>query len=138
VRFTVGTAIEEQIGWLGCEGSMEATIVVTVADFDHLNLMIRAVTMHAELRGLTIQPPSTNVDAHLADRPKPAVLHGLTAVEWQMVALAAQGATRSRIAELLRLAPSTVSTYWARIYAKLHVHTRNEVLDWYQIQVAKT
>jgi DNA-binding CsgD family transcriptional regulator len=119
------------------EGDMEATIVVKVADFDQLNLMIRAVTTHAEVRGLVIQPPSSSLDVPVTERPKAVVAHGLTAVEWQMVALAVQGATRNRIAVLLHLSPSSISTYWARIYAKLHVHSRAAVFDWYYSRVAQ-
>jgi|GEM_PF-5700563 len=113
---------------------MDALITITVADFDHLTLLLKAVSAHAEVLTLTIQSMNSTDGSVRARLPRP-VQFGLTPMEWQMIEFAVQGATRRHIATQLNLAPSSISTYWARIYDKLGFRSRSALIAWYRTEV---
>lgn len=64
-----------------------------------------------------------------AHRLEVARRHGLTERETEVFLLLAVGKSRPRIAEELFLAPSTVNVYSKKIYKKLSVHTRQELIE---------
>lgn len=55
---------------------------------------------------------------------------GLSRRESEVLALALRGRTNERIAAELVVAKSTVDTHLRRIYAKAHVHSRQELIDY--------
>ena len=55
--------------------------------------------------------------------------YGLTPKEAEVMALAARGRTNQRIQEILGLSAGTVNTHLTRIYKKLDIHSRQEMLD---------
>lgn len=55
--------------------------------------------------------------------------HGLTAREAQVLGLLARGRNAAYIQETLTLSRNTVKSYVARVYAKLGVHSHQEVID---------
>ena len=55
--------------------------------------------------------------------------HGLTPRETEVMVLVAKGRSAQKIQEMLGLSAGTVNTYLARIYKKLDVHARQELLD---------
>ena len=61
-------------------------------------------------------------DALLLEEPPPDL--GLTAREREVLTWVARGKTNTEIAQLLWLAPSTVSKHLENVYAKLGVNTR--------------
>jgi hypothetical protein len=63
---------------------MDAIITITVADFDHLTLLFKAVSAHADAFTLTIQSTSSTGDS-VRERPPRPVQFGLTPMEWQMI-----------------------------------------------------
>lgn len=54
--------------------------------------------------------------------------HGLTSREREILQLLAQGITAGAIAEELTVSTSTVKTHMRNVYAKLDIHTQNELL----------
>lgn len=60
---------------------------------------------------------------------KAAADHGLTARESEILLLLARGRTAATIAEMLVIAPSTAKAHLRNIYAKLEVHTQQELID---------
>ena len=54
---------------------------------------------------------------------------GLTPRETEVMVLVAKGRSAQKIQEMLGLSAGTVNTYLARIYKKLDVHARQELLD---------
>ena len=52
-----------------------------------------------------------------------------------MIEQALQGVSRRHIADRLKLSPNSITTYWARIYDKLHVSCRAELISWYQTKI---
>ena len=63
------------------------------------------------------------------ERPSPAA-GALTARERQLLGLLAQGWHNARIADELHLSEQTVRNYLSRLYAKLGVRSRAEVIAW--------
>lgn len=59
---------------------------------------------------------------------------GLTNREAEVMVLLVQGRSVNRIAEQLIISPNTVKTHRNRLYAKLGVHNRQELLDKYLIE----
>lgn len=55
--------------------------------------------------------------------------YGLSPKETQVMALAAHGRTNQRIQEALGISAGTVNTHLTRIYKKLGIHSRQEMLD---------
>ncbi len=55
--------------------------------------------------------------------------YGLSPKETEVMALAARGRTNQRIQEALGLSAGTVNTHLTRIYKKLGIHSRQEMLD---------
>lgn len=77
-----------------------------------------------------LQPPAPSDDArieracqHIAD------VHGLTPRETELLALLGRGRNNQYIQEGLTLTRNTVKTYIKRIYAKLDVHSQQELID---------
>lgn len=60
---------------------------------------------------------------------KVAQMHGLTAKETEVMLLIAKGRSAQRIQEQLGVALGTVNTHVSRIYKKMDVHGRQELLD---------
>lgn len=58
--------------------------------------------------------------------------HGLTRREEEILQLLARGRSTARIAETLCITPATTRTHLRNIYAKLDVHSQQEVLDLYE------
>ncbi len=54
--------------------------------------------------------------------------HGLTGREREILQLLARGMTAGAIAEELTVSTSTVKTHMRNVYAKLDIHTQNELL----------
>ncbi len=66
-------------------------------------------------------------------KPSPqaaAKLGLLSARERQVLELVCEGASSSEIAERLSVAPNTVRNYFARLYRKLGVHSKTELILW--------
>ncbi len=55
--------------------------------------------------------------------------YGLSPKETEVMALAARGRTNQRIQEALGISAGTVNTHLTRIYKKLGIHSRQEMLD---------
>lgn len=55
--------------------------------------------------------------------------HGLTPRETEVMVLIAKGRSAQKIQEMLGLSAGTVNTYLVRIYKKLGIHARQELLD---------
>ena len=55
--------------------------------------------------------------------------YGLSPKETEVMALAAHGRTNQRIQEALGISAGTVNTHFTRIYKKLGIHSRQEMLD---------
>jgi len=53
--------------------------------------------------------------------------HGLTEREWEVAALASRGLTNAQIADLLRIAESTVKFHLDNAYRKLGIHSREQI-----------
>lgn len=60
---------------------------------------------------------------------KVSQVYGLTARESEILLLLARGRTAATIAETLVIAPSTAKAHLRNIYAKLGVHTQQELID---------
>ncbi len=58
--------------------------------------------------------------------------HGLTRREEEILQLLVRGRSTARIAETLCITPATTRTHLRNIYAKLDVHSQQEVLDLYE------
>ena len=58
-----------------------------------------------------------------------AARHGLTSREQDILLLLSQGHSAARIGELLYISAATVQTHTKHIYAKLGVHSRQEIID---------
>ena len=58
----------------------------------------------------------------------------LTAREQEVLGLLAEGHTRAEICERLNIAPGTVQTHISRIYEKLDVHSRQDLLNLVEIE----
>lgn len=58
-----------------------------------------------------------------------AAEYGLTARESEILLLLARGRTAATIAETLVITPSTAKTHLRNIYAKLDVHTQQELIN---------
>lgn len=58
-----------------------------------------------------------------------AAAHDLTARESQVMALLSEGHTQRRIAELMQVSINSVRTYAKGLYAKLGIHSRQELID---------
>jgi len=59
---------------------------------------------------------------------EPAVDHGLSAREREVLALLAEGRSNREIASALSVTLATVKSHLVRIYAKLEAKNRNEAL----------
>lgn len=70
--------------------------------------------------------PSDTVDARCRTV---ACARGLTVRETEVMTLLARGRSIPYIAETLYLTENTVKTYRQRIYAKLEIHSRQDLLD---------
>lgn len=55
--------------------------------------------------------------------------YGLSPKETEVMILAAKGRTNERIQKMMGISTGTVNTYFARLYRKLDVHDRQEMLD---------
>ena len=62
---------------------------------------------------------------------------GLTPRQCDLVVLDVQGHSRADIAELCGVSPATVKKYWAAIYARLGVESRQMLRAWVQVQLAR-
>lgn len=93
---------------------------------------------------MTTEPPPTSTvkqnQAHDADAPnyqdrlsKQAALvrqhYRLSARETEVMELIARGNTVARIAEQLVVSENTIRTHSKRIYAKLDIHKKQELVD---------
>jgi DNA-binding CsgD family transcriptional regulator len=70
--------------------------------------------------------PNHTLDAHCA---RFADTHGLSPRETEILTLLARGRGSKWIGDRLCISPETVRTHNKRIYEKLHVHTKEELLD---------
>jgi len=80
-----------------------------LALFEELGASIWVATAKAELARIAGRPPSGG---------------RLTATEWRVAELLADGRSGKEVAAALFVTPKTVDTYASRIYAKLGVHSR--------------
>ena len=62
---------------------------------------------------------------------------GLTPRQCDLVVLDVQGHSRTEIAEMCGVSPATVKKYWAAIYARLGVESRQMLRAWVQAQLAR-
>lgn len=88
---------------------------------------VLASTPEAESR-----PP---LEAHVrlaANVQRVAVAHGLTPREVDVLELVAQGHSVRKISETLCISPSTVQGHMRNVYAKLGLHSRQDVIDYCQ------
>lgn len=114
---------------------MDATLIVTVQSPQHLQHLLQVISSQATLQRWNLHAadlPETLVSAPAADLPDRSCL---SRIEWRMVELAMHGMPRRTIATTLCLSVSSVSTYWARIYSKLGITSRMELLAWYRLAV---
>jgi DNA-binding NarL/FixJ family response regulator len=63
--------------------------------------------------------------------------HGLTPRQCDLVVLDMQGHSRADIAELCGVSPATVKKYWATIYNRLGVESRQMLRAWVLAQLAR-
>jgi len=88
------------------------------------------VCTESEFRIFEEEPDEENdLDQTLQRRIAIAEAHNLTRRETEVFMLLAQGKSRPRIADELFLAPGTVDVHVKKIYSKLGVHNRQELLD---------
>lgn len=81
----------------------------------------------SDLNGL---PPQPSDRERLQARCRQiAEAHGLSGRELEIVELLCQGRSKPYIAEALYLSENTVGTYTRRLYKKLDVHSKQELLD---------
>ena len=117
---------------LGCGGCMESLLRTRVERFsleDAIKLgeveAIKAVSEHGpSTSGDGAETPSTLPQAidNIARR------YGLSEREHEVLELLVQGRSRAYIGERLSLASGTVGTYVSRIYEKVRVHSKQELL----------
>ncbi len=70
---------------------------------------------------------------HVVDRRRRAaatlaVLDGLTARELEVFEIAARGADKNRLGEMLMISPATARTHVANIFKKLGINSRSELI----------
>lgn len=101
----------------------EALFVLVVLYQFSRRLSSRAAAEAAiEEPAATIPEPSAGLEAF-------ASTFRLSEKESEVLRLTVRGRSRQRIAEALYVSPGTVNTYFYRIYQKVGVHTRQELLD---------
>lgn len=96
-------------------------VVVYLVMLGALPSLLRRADNQATLVGLTEQQIRSNTTLRKA--------YGLSDREMDVVILALGGSSASSVAEKLYISENTVKTHLKRIYAKLNVHSREELRD---------
>ena len=107
-------------------GSPQSMTIASMLSF--LAAVIVFVTLGSQMQGTS--PAQDREDArHKRLCEKVARDYGLSAREEEVLYLLFQKRSRKKIAELLTLAPSTVQGHIDRIYKKMDVHKRDELIE---------
>ena len=123
----LGSANEETI-----IAAVEARAAGLVADDSSVDEIVDAIDL--VLGGRAVVPPELlgTLLRHLVERRRhsiePDALIQLTPRELEVFRLAANGARREEIAERLFISPNTVRTHLQRVYRKLDVHSRSDLV----------
>ena len=126
-----------------CNASLKATIAKAFSD-DSIELLALALTGRqrpdkAAIRSVSQEPsppkPKPDTREHIfTDRLSKQMdavrrAYGLSARETEVAEAVARGKTVKRIAEELFVSENTVRTHTRRIYAKLGIHKKSELID---------
>lgn len=97
----------------------------------HAQKIYRSCNVHtrSELSALMRPPLPAPAPARANPCARLAAAHGLTDRESQTLELLARGATVAAIASALDVSENTVKTYAKRVYKKLDVHSKQDIID---------
>jgi DNA-binding NarL/FixJ family response regulator len=104
--------------------------------------LLRAFTVQGEVLAIRAGQDALSIGsaAGMADEATirtHLTARGLTPRQCDLVVLDVQGHSRADIAELCGVSPATVKKYWAAIYARLGVESRQMLRAWVQAQLAR-
>ena len=104
--------------------------------------LLRAFALHGEVLAIRAgQDAAASWPAqNIADETRIRTLltaHGLTPRQCDVVVLDLQGRSRADIAEQCGVSPASVKKYWAAIYARLGVESRQMLRGWVLAELAR-
>jgi DNA-binding NarL/FixJ family response regulator len=117
---------------------------VLYLDIDPTTLadLLRALSMQGEVLAIRAGQEALAIGSAAGTTAEATIrahltAHGLTPRQCDLVVLDVQGHSRADIAELCGVSPATVKKYWAAIYARLGVASRQMLRAWVQAQLAR-
>lgn len=124
---------------LGSDHLLVASVVILLLTSEALFLLVvlYRISQRIARRAAASTTPGGTADSATGRASDPetdkldtfAAAFRLSEKETEVLRLTVRGRSRQRIAETLYVSPGTVNTYFYRIYQKVGVHTRQELLD---------
>ena len=105
------------------------TALLVIVTLLALSLLLAAFGSSNALKTLVETAALSEADPRKERALDIAARHGLTSREQDILLLLSQGHSAARIGELLYISAATVQTHTKHIYAKLGVHSRQEIID---------
>ncbi|MBM6998563.1 helix-turn-helix transcriptional regulator [bacterium] len=132
----IGANVGGAVGDAGAGSAMQfATVIVAIALLAYVELGMRSFSFSATIRGLRPdEGPAAQANpshGHTIEQACEDVArsHDLTPRELDVLVLLARGRNAAYIEEELTLAHNTVKSYIKHVYAKLVVHSQQELID---------